>query len=234
MLPAILNVRYYGQLSNAADFGTDDLERIKQQLIDLAKGPTAEPTGLAELARYNYGFPLVCNQLLKCYDLDTLLNRLTRKHKLSFSLSRHVQLLLCDRFNNPISKLGSYHYPEDYYELGDAMELHNIYPTVDYLYLNNSLIQTHIYNKNRTRFNYELDVVFYDVTTFYFDSQVQQDGALCQLGFGKDGKVEQRQILFSLLIYKNRIPIGFEIFKGNQYEGNTFKNVIEKLKKTIT
>lgn len=114
------------------------------------------------------------------------------------------------------------------------MELHNIYPTVDYLYLNNSLIQTHIYNKNRTRFNYELDVVFYDVTTFYFDSQVQQDGALCQLGFGKDGKVEQRQILFSLLIYQNRIPIGFEIFKGNQYEGNTFKNVIEKLKKTIT
>ncbi len=68
-------------------------------------------------------------------------------------------------------------------------------------------------------FNYELDVVFYDVTTFYFDSEVQQEDTLRQMGFGKDGKIGKTQILFSLLIDRNKVPIGFQIFKGNQYEG---------------
>lgn len=224
--------RVLRQLGNVNDFGQDALERIGQQLIELAKGPKPEPTGLAELARYNYGFPLIVNQLFKNYDLDNLFTRLTRKHKLSFSLAQHIQLMLCDRFNDPLSKLGSYRCQNDYIGLGDPVELQHIYRTLDYLSTHNHLIQTHIYNKNRTLFNYDLDVVFYDVTTFYYDSQVQQEGALRQLGFGKDGKVGQTQILFSLLIDKNKIPIGFEIFKGNQYEGNTFKTAIEKLKKT--
>ncbi len=105
-----------------------------------------------------------------------------------------------------------------------------LYRTLDYLAAHNDIIQTHIYNKNRSLFNYELDVVFYDVTTFYFDSEVQQAGALRQLGFGKDGKIGQTQILFSLLIDKNKVPIGFQVFKGSQYEGHTFKDAIEKLK----
>jgi transposase len=219
------------QLGNAADFSKDALERIGQQLIELAKGSTPEPQGLAEIGRYNYGFPLISSQLLKLYHLDVLLNRLTRKHKLSFSLSQNVQLMICDRFNNPMSKLASYYCQHDYIGIGDTIKLQHIYRTLDYLAINNDIIQAHIYNKNRNLFNYQLDVVFYDVTTFYFDSQVEEDSALRQLGFGKDGKVGQTQILFSLLIDKNKVPIGFEIFKGNQYEGNTFKNAIEKLKK---
>jgi len=50
------------------------------------------------------------------------------------------------------------------------------------------------------------------------------------MGFGKDGKIGKTQILFSLLIDKNKIPIGFEIFKGDQYEGHTFEKAIDKLK----
>jgi len=138
--------------------------------------------------------------------------------------------MLCDRFNDPLSKLGSYNLQNEYIALGQPVELHHIYRTLDYLAANNDIIQTHIYNKNRDLFNYELDVVFYDVTTFYFDSEVQQDGALRQLGFGKDGKIGKTQILFSLLIDKNKVPIGFQIFKGNQYEGHTFEKAIEKLK----
>jgi len=37
-------------------------------------------------------------------------------------------------------------------------------------------------------------------------------------------------MLFSLLIDKNKIPIGFQIFRGDQYEGHTFKKAVEKLK----
>jgi transposase len=217
-------------LGNAKDYSEESLERIGRQLIEIAKGPAPEPENIQELSRYNYGFPLVIFQLLRLYDLDVLMKRLSRKHKLSFSLLQHLLLMLCDRFNDPLSKLGSYNLQNEYTGLGQSVELHHIYRTLDYLAANNDIIQTHIYNRNRNLFNYELDVVFYDVTTFYFDSEVQENGALRQMGFGKDGKIGKTQILFSLLIDKNKVPIGFQIFKGDQYEGHTFEKAIEKLK----
>lgn len=217
-------------LGNANDYNEESLERIGRQLIEIAKGPAPEPQNIEELCRYNYGFPLVILQLLRLYDLDVLMKRLGRKHKLSFSLLQHLLLMVCDRFNDPLSKLGSYNLQNEYTGLGQSVELHHIYRTLDYLAANNDIIQSHIYNKNRNLFNYELDVVFYDVTTFYFQSEVQQEGALRQMGFGKDGKIGKTQILFSLLIDKNKVPIGFQIFKGSQYEGHTFEKAIDQLK----
>lgn len=222
--------RVLRHLGNANDYSEESLERIGRQLIEIAKGPIPEPDNIAELSRYNYGFPIVISQLLRLYDLDVLMKRLTRKHKLSFSLLQHLLLMLCDRFNDPLSKLGSYNLQNEYTGLGQSVELHHIYRTLDYLAANNDIIQTHIYNRNRNLFNYELDVVFYDVTTFYFQSEVQENEALRQTGFGKDGKIGKTQILFSLLIDKNKVPIGFQIFQGSQYEGHTFEKAIEKLK----
>ena len=220
-------LRYIG---NATDYNEDDLARIGRQLIELAKGPTPEPENLAEISRHNYGFPVVLHQLLRLYDLDVLMRRFGRRHKLSFSLLQNLLLMLCDSFNDPLSKLGSYNLQKEYTGLGNGTELQHIYRTLDYLAVNNDSIQSHIYNRNRNLFNYELDVVFYDVTTFYFDSEVEKEGALRQMGFGKDGKIGQTQILFTLLIDKNKFPIGFQIFKGDKYEGHTFENAIEKLK----
>lgn len=222
--------RVLHNLGNAGNFTTDALERIGRQLIELVKGPLAEPAGVEELCRYNYGFLLIQYHLLHHYGLNDLMNRLTRKHKLDFSLLRSLMLMICDRFNDPLSKLGSFNRQQEYIGMG-TVELHHLYRTLDYLSEHNDLIQTHIYNKHQNLFNYELDVVFYDVTTFYFDSAVEQPEALRQMGFSKDGKIGKTQILFSLLIDKNKVPIGFQLFKGSSFEGHTFKDAIEKLKK---
>lgn len=72
--------------------------------------------------------------------------------------------------------------------------------------------------------------MFYDVTTFYFDSEAEQEGALRQKGFSKDGKIGKTQILFGLLIDKHKQPIGYRIYKGNTFEGYTFQQAILQLK----
>jgi transposase len=76
-----------------------------------------------------------------------------------------------------------------------------------------------------------LDVVFFDVTTFYFDSDKEIEGELRQKGFSKDGKIGKTQVLFALLIDKNKQPIGYEIYRGDQFEGHCFVDAIERLKK---
>jgi len=225
-----VNRRTLHNLGNINNFTPEALERIGSQLMELVK-PAPTPVAIQELSRYNYGYPFIIGRLLDVYGLNHLMKRLTRKHKLGFDLLEPLLLMLCDRLNDPASKLGSYHFQNDYIGVGKDIPLQHMYRTLDYLAEHNELIQKHIYNKHTNLFNYELDVVFYDVTTFYFDSDVVEEGALRQKGFGKDGKIGKTQVLFSLLIDKNKVPIGFEIYKGSCYEGHTFKDAVNKLKR---
>ncbi|MEZ4878564.1 MAG: hypothetical protein R2801_00175 [Chitinophagales bacterium] len=53
-----------------------------------------------------------------------------------------------------------------------------MYRTLDKLADNQSLIQQQLFQTGRDLFNQKLDVVFYDVTTLYFESEVEQQGKL--------------------------------------------------------
>jgi len=75
----------------------------------------------------------------------------------------------------------------------------------------------------------ELDVVFYDCTSLYFES-FQEEGLL-QNGYSKDGKFNQAQIILSILVTKQGLPVGYQIYSGNTFEGNTLEDAIELIKK---
>ena len=83
------------------------------------------------------------------------------------------------------------------------------------------------YAKNRLSFNFSL--VFYDVTTLYFETFTGDDFRLN--GFSKDNKINQPQILIGLVVNETGFPIYHDIFKGNTFEGKTIIPVILNLKK---
>lgn len=57
-----------------------------------------------------------------------------------------------------------------------------------------------------------VDVVFYDITTLYFEASDEDD--LRRTGYSKDGKFDCPQILLGLLITREGLPISYEIFEG--------------------
>lgn len=75
-----------------------------------------------------------------------------------------------------------------------------------------------------------LDVVFYDLSTIYFETNSKDD--LRQFGFSKDGKSQHVQITLALLVTKEGLPIGYELFPGNMYEGKTLEPILNKLNKS--
>lgn len=77
--------------------------------------------------------------------------------------------------------------------------------------------------------NGKIGVVFYDMTTIYFESS--QPDELRMTGFSKDGKHQHPQIFLGLLVGKNGYPIGYDIFEGCIYEGHTLIPVLEKFEK---
>lgn len=71
-----------------------------------------------------------------------------------------------------------------------------------------------------------ITVVFYDMTTLYFEAQDEDD--FRKIGFSKDGKFQDPQIMLGLLVGEKGYPIGYELFKGNTFEGHTLIPVLEK------
>jgi transposase len=80
-------------------------------------------------------------------------------------------------------------------------------------------IQTRICEYNVNLFNGELKVLFYDATTIYFESF--DDDELRALGYSKDLKFNQPQIVLTMLVTSFGLPLGYQVFPGNTYEGNT-------------
>jgi len=75
----------------------------------------------------------------------------------------------------------------------------------------------------------KIDVVFYDMTTLYFEASDEDD--LRRTGYSKDGKPHCPQILLGLLVASGGNPIGYRIFEGNIFEGHTFIPVLEDIEK---
>ncbi len=76
-----------------------------------------------------------------------------------------------------------------------------------------------------------LQLVFYDVTTLYFDSQVRT--TLKDFGFSKDHHSTDTQILIGLVVNKQGFPLYFDVFSGKIFEGHTLVQVIEKIKQLL-
>jgi transposase len=75
----------------------------------------------------------------------------------------------------------------------------------------------------------QITVVFYDMTTLYFEAGDEDD--FRKIGFSKDGKFQDPQIMLGLLVGEKGYPIGYELFEGNTFEGKTLIPVLEKFQK---
>lgn len=73
----------------------------------------------------------------------------------------------------------------------------------------------------------EINIVFYDMTTLYFEASDEDD--LRKIGFSKDGKHSNPQIYLGLLVGLGGYAIGYDIFEGNIYEGHTLIPMIKKI-----
>ncbi len=71
----------------------------------------------------------------------------------------------------------------------------------------------------------DLALVLYDVTTLYFETFDTDE--LRVPGFSKDSKSQQPQIVVGLLVTREGFPLGYEVFKGNTFEGKTMIPVLE-------
>lgn len=78
-------------------------------------------------------------------------------------------------------------------------------------------------------FNLKLDLVLWDTATTYFEGRAAKRFA--DYGFSKDKRPDRVQIMIGALVFRDGFPIAHEVFPGNTAELDTFRHVVEKVKR---
>ena len=132
--------------------------------------------------------------------------------------------LVITRLVYPVSKLKTVDYLAKY--KGVQLSVYSIYRYLDKLQ-KHQIEQVKSISLAHTLklFGDVINIVFYDVTTLYFEAKDEDD--FKRMGFSKDGKHQQPQIVLGLLVSQNGYPLDYDVFEGNKYEGDTLIPVIE-------
>jgi len=175
----------------------------------------------------NYGYG-VYKKIWEELNIDYILKKQQEKTEVIYDLSKTTFLLTISRLMKPGSKLAAFKGRGEYLLKDEGMDLNHIYRSLDLLAEGKSEIEKYLDKRIRHLYQREVDVAFYDVTTYYFES-VEAD-TLKRFGYSKDKKVNEVQVVMGLFIDKQGIPLGYELFPGNTSDFSTMKTALLQLK----
>lgn len=132
--------------------------------------------------------------------------------------------LVVSRICQPQSKVATSDYLKSYFD--EDVDLNKIYRYLDKLSdTQKDKIQKISVNHTRKVLGGNIGVVFYDVTTLYFETD--EDDELRKKGWSKDGKHSLPQVVLGLLVSKGGYPLAYSIHEGNKYEGHTMLPIVK-------
>ena len=113
-------------------------------------------------------------------------------------------------------------------QAGITLNLDSVYRSMDYL---DAPIIDNVCRMSREAAEKLLegpvDVLFYDCTTLAYSTERQDDQAdketdrLQAKGFSKNGRHHRSQVMLALMVTSEDLPVGYELFPGNTWEGHT-------------
>lgn len=202
---------------------------LKSEAIELQSNPlSVRDLRGGKLSCYGY---LPYKFIWKKLKLDTIISDcIGKKHTLHYDITQAVFSMVVNRLLSPSSKLKHYNTKENYtlLEQHEENELHEFYRGLEHLSESKERIEEMLFEVRRDLFNQELDVVFYDVTTYHFESQRASE--LLNYGFSKANKVNEVQVVMGLLIDSEGLPVAYELFEGNTFDSKTLPGILTALK----
>ncbi|MDW7971741.1 MAG: hypothetical protein RMI01_00850 [Thermodesulfovibrio sp.] len=141
-----------------------------------------------------------------------MLEKLQSKYEIKYSLSKAVKLMVLNRLIEPQSKLSVNRWKRRIYsEEFENTELQHLYRSLDILAENKDILEGDLYHRTQSLFQPVINIVFYDLTTVYFESQ-RQDGLRC-FGYSKDNKTDSVQVVIGLILIEDDILLGMKFLQ---------------------
>jgi transposase len=182
---------------------------------------------------------ILLEKILEELGLNTFFSSYKGFSKIQYDLYGFAKLMLFGRVLNPSSKYATVRQNDDYYE--PIIAKHNpdnIYDTLSFIAENKDKIIRRMNTNLVKKAKRNPEVIFYDVTNFYFETEdpdddiLDDEGEIIEKGLRKMGvSKEQRQqpiVQMGLFMDDNGIPIAIEAFPGNTLDHLTLRPALSK------
>jgi len=242
-------VAYLGQLKKSQKSGWNELarrldkkERPQPSLFDPpghdepADGHrVVNVKGLRMERMRDFGDVWLAWGLWRLLGLDELLGRLMHEGKEDAPWPAVAAILTIARFCEPSSEL---HIEDTWYRrtalddlLGvEASKVHTdrLYEGMDRLLPHKDAVEKHLKGRLGELFDIQYDVLFYDITSTYFEGQCLGN-PMAQRGYSRDSRPDCVQVCIGLIVTDGGMPLGYEVFDGNTSDSKTVQQMVEEI-----
>lgn len=206
----------------------DEMNRaaaLEKQAATVTLDPkaTLPPVGTG---RKNIGYAAI-SKLYHQLGLHIFFYNNSRPFKASFNTNNIMKLLVYSRILSPASKKKTYEGRGMYFENSD-FSLDDVYRCLTQVVTFKDGLQKHLHRQMRDEFGRTTELVFYDVTNYYFE--IDKQDAIRRKGVSKEHRPDPI-VQMGLLMDTQGIPIMYDLFPGNTNDCETLLPVLDKVKK---
>lgn len=220
----------------------DALMRVLQTDAETPRWIAAEQ--LSTPQAWTWGPVLMARHLFDSLSLGAILDSATKVLRHGQPLSERVFPLVANRLMRPGSEHALAQWLEDFYVVTPQgrrwvpewkqskrvkvsfEQLRLWYATLDDLLAHKPQMETAIWQQLRDLFSIEPELVFYDITSTYFEGKGPAE--LGRFGYSRDSKPRNRQVLIGVVMMEGW-PIGHHVFAGNRLDQTTVLEVVRDL-----
>ena len=182
---------------------------------------------------------ILLERILEELGLNTFFSSYKGFTKIQYDVYGFAKLLIFGRLLNPASKSATVRQNDDYFEpILTHYNPDNVFDTLDFIYDNKDRIIRRINTNLVKKAGRSPDIIYYDVTNFYFeingpdDDILDEEGAVIEKGLRKMGVCKEERRLpivqMGLFMDDSGIPIAIESFPGNTLDHLTLRSALEK------
>ena len=178
-----------------------------------------------------YGVVLVFWRLWQHLGLNQLFQQFYRSSPVEFPVEDAIFGMVLNRLVAPDSKLGCYDWLKGavYWPPFEGLELHHLYRALDFLEEHIKAVEEALFLKDRDLFALDVELVFFDTTSTYFEGRGPE--GLAERGYSRDKRSDLMQVIIGLVMSREGIPVAHHVFPGNTADIAVFRYAVADLKK---
>jgi len=103
-----------------------------------------------------------------------------------------------------------------------------LYRALDHLLVHREALQQHLVERLGELFDLDYELLLYDVTSTYFEGQASRN-PMAKRGHSRDHRPDCKQVCIALVVTKEGMPLGYEVFDGNRVDVTTVEHIVDTM-----
>jgi transposase len=216
----------FGNINNWPQEKVRELIYKLSQVMDIELPPSLEE--IEHRGVLNFGQPFALGLLWDALALGETLNRLLA----TSPFVAPIKTMVFNRLIDPHSELATSQWANGQYieRAPEEIPLHRYYRALNQLVEIQAPLEDSIYNRLNTLFTLDFSLVFYDLTSTYFEGE---GPCSAKKGHSRDHRPDRPQVEIGLLVNRDGIPLSHMVFDGNLKDSSTLPQIVDRMKGTF-